>query len=349
MMRYGLLFPGGGMSLRQLLAIGTEAEAAGVDSLYVTEAWRSGFVPLAALATVTSRVRLGPYILNAYGRSPLLTGMSAIDLDELTGGRLLLGVGTGNRHINEDWQGIPHTATTAKMTEYVTLLRRIVRARLGETVSFDGEIHRMRWSPAVQPCRESIPVYLSATYPKMVEVAGGVADGLAIGAVTSPEYIRDVVKPRAHAAAAAAGRDPQSLGFLAGALVSVSDDREQARQAAREAICRLFAPLPHPYYDFLLREQGFSNAADAAARHMPEGRLQQAAEAITDDVLDSVAIAGTPAECRAQAARYDGILDELLCANVAAATAPGFDPVVSHRGLLAIADSGLRAPAESTR
>lgn len=348
-MRHGLLFPGGGMSLRELMTIGAEAEAAGIDSLYVTEAWRSGFVPLAALATVTSRVRLGPYILNAYGRSPLLAGMSAIDLDELTGGRLLLGVGTGNRHINEDWQGIPHTATVTKMTEYVTLLRQIVRARLGSTVSFAGELHRMHWSPAVQPCRESIPVYLSATFPKMVEVAGRVADGLAIGAIVSPEYIRDVIRPRAQAAAASAGRDPAGLGFLAGAMVSVSDDREQARQAAREAICRLFSPLPHPYYDFLLREQGFSQAADAAARYMPEGKLQHAAAAMTDDVIDSVAIAGTADECRARLACYDGAVDELLCANVADQTVAGFDQIVSHRGVLALAGAVPRSPVDAPR
>jgi len=94
-MKLGLIFPGGGMKIRDMVTIGKEAEGAGFDSLYVTEAWRSGFVPLTALAMATQRVRLGPYVLNAYGRSPLLTGMSAIDLDELSGGRLLLGVGVG--------------------------------------------------------------------------------------------------------------------------------------------------------------------------------------------------------------------------------------------------------------
>jgi alkanesulfonate monooxygenase SsuD/methylene tetrahydromethanopterin reductase-like flavin-dependent oxidoreductase (luciferase family) len=71
------------MNIRDMVTIGKKAEEAGFDSLYVTEAWRSGFVPLTALALATQRVRLGPYVLNAYGRSPLLTGMGAIDLDEL--------------------------------------------------------------------------------------------------------------------------------------------------------------------------------------------------------------------------------------------------------------------------
>jgi alkanesulfonate monooxygenase SsuD/methylene tetrahydromethanopterin reductase-like flavin-dependent oxidoreductase (luciferase family) len=96
-------------------------------------------------------------------------------------------------------------------------------------------------------------------------------------------------------------------------FVSVSDNREQARQAAREAICRLFAPLPHPYYDFLLREQGFTAAADAAKKYMPEGKLQKAAEAMTDDVIDRVTIAGAPEECRQRIAEYQQVVDEVLC------------------------------------
>lgn len=333
-MGYGLIFPGGGMTIRTMIAISQEAEAAGFDSLYVTEAWRSGFVPLTALAAATQRVRLGTYVLNAYGRSPLLTGMSAIDLDELSGGRLVLGVGSGNRHINEDWQGIPHKEPYKKMAEYVTLLKQIVRTPLGSPIAYEGKLHQMHWTPAVQPIRDTIPIYLSAIFPKMLRVAGQVADGVAIGAITSTDYIREVVQPGARTAAADAGRNPQSLGFLMAAFVSASENRERARQAAREAICRLFHPLPHPYYDFLLREQGFSAAADAAKKYMPEGQLQKAAETMTDEVLDCVTIAGTPEECRRKIAEYNKVVDEVICVNVFSSAAKDFDLVGSYRNIL---------------
>jgi 5,10-methylenetetrahydromethanopterin reductase len=205
-MKLGLIFPGGGMKIRDMVTIGKEAEGAGFDSLYVTEAWRSGFVPLTALAMATQRVRLGPYVLNAYGRSPLLAGMSAIDLDELSGGRLLLGVGSGNRHINEDWQGVPHVEPYQKMKEYIECLRQIVRTRIGTPMTYEGKIHRMRWTPAVDPLRESIPIYLSAIFPRMVRVAGQVADGVAIGAMGSADYLRTVLQPRVREAATQAGR-----------------------------------------------------------------------------------------------------------------------------------------------
>jgi alkanesulfonate monooxygenase SsuD/methylene tetrahydromethanopterin reductase-like flavin-dependent oxidoreductase (luciferase family) len=302
--------------MQQMLDIARKAEAAGIDAIYLTEAWRSGFVGLAALAMATERVELGPCILNAYGRSPWLTAMSAVDLDELSGGRLVLGVGTGNKHINEEWQGIPQERPLRKMEEYVTLLRKAVSTRLGETLQWEGELHRMHWSPAVQPLRETIPVTLAAIFPKMIEVAGRVADGIAMGALVSPEYISDQVLPRFHAAAERADRDPSVLTANTAPFVSIDEDREVARQAAREAICHLYSPLPHPYYDYVLREQGFSKAADAAAKHVPEGRMEKALEAFTDDILDTVTVCGTMADCRAALSRFENVVDTLAFVNV---------------------------------
>ena len=160
-MDLGLAFTGGGMRMGDLVALGRRAEESGFDAVYLTEAWRSAFVPLSAIAAATSRIRLGPYVLNAYGRSPFLTAMSAVDLDELSGGRLVLGVGGGNKLINEQWQGIPHERVLTKMEEYVTLLRQAARTGLGERLDFEGKVHRMHWVPAVEPIR-AFPVILAA-------------------------------------------------------------------------------------------------------------------------------------------------------------------------------------------
>ncbi len=333
-MRRGLIFSGGGTSIRQMLDIARKAEAAGIDAIYLTEAWRSGFVGLAALAMATEKVELGPCILNAYGRSPWLTAMSAVDLDELSGGRLVVGVGTGNKHINEEWQGIAQQRPLQKMEEYVTLLRKAVSTRLGETLAWEGELHSMHWSPAVQPLRRTIPVTLAAIFPKMIEVAGRVADGIAMGALVSPEYIADQVLPRFHAAAEGAGRDPSSLTANTAPFVSINENREVARQAAREAICHLYSPLPHPYYDYVLREQGFSKAADAATRHVPEGRMEYALEAFTDDILDAVTVCGTLDDCRAALARFENVVDLVAFVNVSyssgdtAGLLAGFDTLI---------------------
>lgn len=315
-MRHALIFSGGGTSMEQMVDLAVEAEQAGIDSIYLTEAWRSGFVGLAAIAAATERVEIGPYILNAYARSVWVTAMSAVDLDDLSGGRLVLGVGSGNKTINEDWQGIPRERPVRKMEEYIELLRRAVSTRVGETLQWEGQMHRMNWPPAIEPVRESIPVYLAALYPQMTAVAGRVADGLALGALLSADYIEAEMKPRFLAAAESAGRDPEKLGIYFAPFVSVGDDVEAARSAARAAICHLYSPLPHPYYDHVLREQGFAAAADACMKHVPEGRMEQAAEAISDEMLDTVTISGSSDHCRQGLAKFEGIVDQALMVNV---------------------------------
>jgi 5,10-methylenetetrahydromethanopterin reductase len=324
-MRLGFLAVGAGSSLDDIVGTARAAEGAGFDTFHVVEAYRSAFVPLTAAALATSRIRLGTYIANAYGRSPLLTAMSAMDLDELSGGRLVLGVGSGNRHINEDYQGIAYARPLAKMRDYVENLRAALAAPLGGKVEYAGEIHRMRWTRSVPAVRPTIPVHLAAIFPKMVEVAGSVADGVALGVLLSPEYVRDVIRPRAIAAAERAGRDGTKLEFPMGALVAIAADRNRARDAVRRAIASFFHPLPHPYYEFLLREQGYGAVADLAIRAVPEGRTEEVVAAMGDDLVDHLALAGTARECAARLRDYRGIVDEAILLNVGADAAGVFE------------------------
>jgi alkanesulfonate monooxygenase SsuD/methylene tetrahydromethanopterin reductase-like flavin-dependent oxidoreductase (luciferase family) len=178
-------------------------------------------------------------------------------------------------------------------------------------------------------------VYLAAIFPRMVRVAGRCADGLACGALLSAEYHRDVIRPAATAAAEEAGRDPRALGLITGILTAVDTDRARARRAAREAIVGLFAPLPHPYYEFALREQGFAGVADAALRSVETGDREAAIEAIPDACLDRLALAGTPDECRKRIGDYAGIVDELVLTNVLPPR--GDDPAEAFTGALALA------------
>lgn len=333
-MELSLLVTGGAMRMTELLSIAQLAEQAGFDGLYLAEVHRSGLVPITAIASVTRRMRIGPYVLNAYGRSPLLTGMSAIDLNEFSGGRLVLGLGGGNRVINEVWQGIPHARVLRKMAEYVEIVRRMAATRPGQRVDFDGAVHRCHWSPVIDPGDRVFPIVLAAVFPSMLKVAARVADGIAGGATLGVDYLREVLRPLAHTAAADAGRDPASLRWSAVGVIAMDEDRERARAAARAALCHFYAPLPHPYYEHTMREQGFGAAADAALKYMPAGQLEAAMDAIPDACLDTLAIAGTPAECQARIAAYRSVVDELLLLNVMPA-ADG-DAVTAHQPLMCL-------------
>lgn len=314
-MNLGLIFTGGDTTVRDLADIAVQAEKNGFSMLCMAEAWRSGWVPLTAMAAATNKIRLGPYVINAYGHSALMTGMSAIDFNEFSGGRLMLGIGGGNRIINEQWQGIPHARVLTKMREYVAILKQMARTRLGERLQFDGKIHTMDWSPAIDPAAKPYSIYLAAVYPRMMRVAAQVADGIGGGATLSVEYIQDVLKDRAEQAATEVDRDPASLGWTAVSLAAVDSDRERARRAAREAICHLYAPLPHPYYEYTMREQGFGTVADALLKLMPAGDLEAAVAAIPDDCIDRLVIAGTQEDCRARLASYSSVVDDILLLN----------------------------------
>jgi 5,10-methylenetetrahydromethanopterin reductase len=321
-MRVAILFTGAD-TLRDTVAIGTAAEAAGFDSLYMVEAYRSAWIALTALAAATQRVTLGPYVLNAYARSPMLTAMTAADFQEFSNGRLHLGIGGGNRVINEHWQGIPHARVLTKMREYVELLRTVARTRAGDTVAFDGEVHRMHWTPRVTPAAP-YPISLAAIFPKMLEVAAGVADGIAGGATLGPEFLSELLRPVVAAHAAAAGRDPAKIEWRAVMFAAVSDDREAAYRAARAGLCALFAPLPHPYYEYTMTEQGFGDVVEKLRKLVPAGQLDAAIDIIPDTMVERCTIAGTLAECRTRLASYEGLLDEILLSNVMPVGAAGW-------------------------
>ena len=315
-MRLGLLL-GFEDSLATVMALAREGEAAGLGSMYTVEAGRSVFVSAAAVINATERVRVGTYIANAYARDPWLTGISARDLDELSGGRFVLGIGTGNPHLNDWYMGIDSSKPIAKMRDYLHIVRGVVAAQAGEPVRHEGPVHSIRWRASFSPARPTIPVYLSASGPNMVRLAGECSDGVGVGIMSSTAFMADIVQPNARAAAVSAGRDPAALAFPMGAQVSVNRDSERAREATRLAICGLYHPVPHPYYDSQLRQLGFTDFADQASQLMPAGRTRDAMALVPDEVIDTMTITGTPTECAARLAEYEGLADEVIAIRVA--------------------------------
>lgn len=304
-------------SLAMITTLASEGEAAGFDSMHVVEAGRSAFVPAAAVINATQTCQVGTYVVNAYAREPWLTGLGARDLDELSGGRFVLGVGTGNKHFNDWYMGVDSSKPMKKMRDYLTIVREVVAGQRGAPVRYTGPEHSIRWRASWDPTRESIPVYLSASGPNMVRLAGEVADGVGIGIMSSVEFVRDIVRPNAQAGATAAGRDGAAVAFPVASMVSVNRDVELARNAAKAAICDLFHPVPHPYYDSQLRQLGFGDFADRAAELMPQGKRAEAIDAVPDEVVDTMTITGDVATCAARIAEYEDVADELIMFRIA--------------------------------
>ena len=302
-------------SMKTITNIARAAEGAGINALYTVDAGRSATITAAAVINATSRAQVGTYIVNAYAREPWMTGLEARDLNEISGGRFILGVGTGNLHFNDYYMGIDSRKAKAKMRDFMTIVRLVVSGRAAERVRYQGDVHRIRWRATWNPTTPSLPVYLSASGPNMVRLAGEVSDGVGIGIMSSVEFVRDVVRPNAQAGAVAAGRDPQALRFPTAATVSVNRDVEAARNASRAAICKLYHPIPHPYYDSQLRQMGFAEFADQASRLMPAGKLREAMALVPDEVVDRMTITGNVEQCARRIQAYAGVADELILAR----------------------------------
>ncbi len=181
-------------SIKTITTIAQEAERSGIYSLYTVDAGRSATITAAAVINATHRAKVGTYIVNAFAREPWMTGLEARDLNEISGGRFVLGVGTGNLHFNDLYMGIDSTKAKAKMRDFMQIVRQVVAGRAAERVRYQGDVHRIRWRATWNPTVPTPPVFMAASGPNMVRLAGEVADGVGIGIMSSVEFVRDIVR-----------------------------------------------------------------------------------------------------------------------------------------------------------
>ena len=291
------------------------AEAAGAGAVHVIEGTRDPFVPLAAIAAATTSVQLGTYVANAYARSPQAAANAALALDELSGGRFTFGVGAGNWHLNEWMFGVDSHRPMAKLRDYLAVVGAMLSGASGHEPDVGGPHHRIQ-RRFVRPVERPVPVVLAAAGPRMIELAAAATNGVGLGLLISPEHLAGEIRPRAQRAAEAAGRDPAAVRFPMATIVNANEDDELARHLSRRGICALFHPVPHPYYEFLLRAQGYGEVVDALADLASQQRWREAVAAIPDEIVDRLTITGTPERCADRLADYRDLSDEVVCLAV---------------------------------
>lgn len=301
---------GGDLDLVQ--EVTRRAEAAGFDSVWTTEFYeRTAVVSLAAMSMVSSRVLLGSAIAYAVGRSPLVLSAEARDLDELSGGRLILGLGTGTRTMQRDWHGSDPTAPARRVEELVPLLRRLWS--MDESgVSHDGDFYHLALAPTAAvrpPLRADIPVYLAGVNARMVRAAGSVADGLVGHPIFSRRYVEDVVRPALDDGARRTGRN-DSVPIAGYVICSINQDVDVALRWAKAqigfyAVVRTYLPA------FAVHglESMTAEVRDAWSRRDVDAMIS----AVPDDVVELFAVAGRPDEVGQQLHdRFDGLYEQTL-------------------------------------
>ena len=275
------------------LALAVEAERAGFDSVWATEfSWRSATVPMAAIAAATSRITIGSAIAYALGRSPAVLAAEARDIDELSDGRLILGLGSAQPARIRDWLGQEPTDVVGRVAEVIDALRALWG--LGtESVQYQGRHVRVAIEAtpsAYPPRRERIPVLLAAVNPKMLHVAGAVADGLIAHPIVDSDALREQVRPALEAAAASAGR-PASPLVAAMTIVVVDAAEERAR---RSAAAQIAFYAQHSTYEPLMRLYGFAEAAASIRGAARRGDWEAAVAAVSGPMIDRLSVAGPP-------------------------------------------------------
>ncbi|MFQ5415451.1 MAG: LLM class flavin-dependent oxidoreductase [Myxococcota bacterium] len=234
-MEIGIILVGG--SARADVELAVRAEAAGLASVFTIEFFnRHGYVPLGAIAQATERVRIGTAIANGFTRSPLLHASAAMDLDELSGGRMVVGLGSATRRMNEDWFDVRFTAPAARMRELTLLMRGAFAAAQGGGFRWEGEHWNIDVPIYGRPgaARETIPIWIAAVNRGMIAAAGAVADGLVGHPIATRRWHREVTLPGIRDAEEAAGRKPGDCALKPYVMTSIQEKREDAVRDAKE-------------------------------------------------------------------------------------------------------------------
>ena len=267
------------------------AEKAGFDSVWTTEfSWRSATVPMAAIAATTSRITIGSAIAYALGRSPAVLAAEARDIDELSDGRLILGLGSAQPSRIRDWLGIEPTDVTGRVAEVVEAVQALWH--IGPApVQYRGSHYSVTVgaTPGAYPPRSPrLPVLLAAVNRKMVHVAGAVADGLIAHPIVDGSALRELVRPQLEAAAASADREQPPM--VAAMLITVVNDDEEA--ARRDAAAQIAFYAQHRTYEPLMRHYGFVKEAAAIRDAVGRGEWNNAVIAVTDSMIDRLSVSG---------------------------------------------------------
>jgi probable F420-dependent oxidoreductase len=302
-----------GETIEELADAARRAERAGAEVLWIPELHRSATVPIAALAYATDTARLGTGIALAFARSPMLQALEALDLDEISGGRFVLGLGSGVRRLNEDWHNARFGKPVAHLRETVRNIRAFwAQAGAGSVIDLPGEHEPMRIRGYQRPFhqqRDTIPVYLAAMGPLMTRLAGEIGDGWISHELHSPRYLAEAVLPELEMGLARAGRPRESLDVVASVLCAVDDDRATARRWAAGTVG--FYGSVRTYADFWAAHGLAEEHAAVTAAFRGGLSADELADAAPDRMVDAVTAAGTSEDVRQRILAFDGIADSV--------------------------------------
>lgn len=279
-----------------------QAEDRGFGSVWFSEiTFGDAIVPAAAAAASTERIELATGIVGIWSRSPITTALTAATLHQLSGERFRLGVGLQAKPYVENWHGRTYERPLAAMREFLTIVRALLD---GETVTFEGDVFRVRgFRLDMPPPERRVPITVAAIGPKMLEIAGELADGI-LGYIYSVEYVRDVVMPSLEAGARRAGRSLDGFDVACGFPSVVTDDMSGIELAKGQAVMFSTALRSAPAYAQSIAAAGFADERGAIQERVDAGDVAGAIRLVPDAMADALTISGSPDHARSRIAAY---------------------------------------------
>ena len=279
---------------------GVRAEERGFRAAWFPEiTFGDAFGPATAVATKSSRIGLGTGVVGIWSRSAVTMALQAATLNELSDGRLLLGVGLQARGYVEGWHGQRYERPVRAMREYVTILRRVLS---GENVTFEGEIFSVHgFQLMMQPPERPARIYMAAIGPQMTRLAGELADGI-IGYCYSAEYVRDTVLPNLRAGAERAGRSLDGFDIACGFPTVVTADESGLHRVKGQVMMFATAGSSSPEYASSFAAAGHDVAP--IQERVDAGDIDGALALVTDEMADAMTIAGSADHVRGRIDEY---------------------------------------------
>jgi len=292
-----------------------QLEAQGFAAAWSVEGAHDPFLPLALAARATTRMELGTAIAVAFARNPMTCAQVAWDLQAITQGRFILGLGTQIRPHIEKRFSQPWSRPAARMREFALAIRAIWRCWGGrEKLDFRGEFYtHTLMTPFFQP--EPLPsgpppLFLAGVGPKLTEVAGEVADGFLVHPFHSPEFLRAETLPALERGLAKSGRTRAELAVSCQTIVAMGANDVQVEAARQKARGQISFYGSTPAYQGVLAHHGYATLQPELNRLSKQGRWSEMMGLVDDELFDAIAVSGTPAEVgRRLRARNAGFAD----------------------------------------
>jgi probable F420-dependent oxidoreductase len=296
--RIGVAFSGG-LPPADVVECVKLADELGYESAWVAEGHGGDqFAILAACAVSTPRIKLGTSISSVFVRSATTIGMAAATVDQLSGGRFILGLGSSHKVQVEPEHGVPFVQPTQRLRETVNVARALLR---DGTVSYAGKVVAIdRFDLWFTPLRRKIPIYISALFPTMLQIGGEIADGVLLTWPTTESGSR--AAENVAIGARRAGREPSEVDVASLIPCYVARDQPAAFDGMRNAVA--FYAGFFPRYNRLLAEAGFAETVARIKEAFDTGDRAEAARRVPDELLAAISAAGTAEQCRAKVEDY---------------------------------------------